>query len=130
MCTADNIYELYVNGRQAVRTRTGWREAEGVAVNLEPAGTGRPNVFAIIASNTDVEDNPFPNAAGLLVTIQIAYDDGSISIIHSSPDWRVSKDITLGWETQSLDDSGIGWAPAAVVGIYGDQVRLKTMFCE
>ncbi|KAJ7273026.1 lectin [Mycena rebaudengoi] len=108
LITADNVFTLYVNGAQ-VGTGPDYRYAERFCVALYPC----LNVFAVTAVNAAT----VPNPAGLLVSIQILYQDGTTSTIVSDTTWRASIPVPNGFEQLSFDDSS--WAPAIAEGAHG-----------
>lgn len=116
--TADNGFTLYVNGKLVGSGSDDWEKGQRFdLVSLD----GTQNLFAVNATN---EYNPLDpgnlgNAAGLLVAIQVNYEDGSSSLMTSDASWRtIPSDTFYGFEKTSLDDS-ISWIEVTTYGIYG-----------
>ncbi|THU95612.1 hypothetical protein K435DRAFT_723510 [Dendrothele bispora CBS 962.96] len=104
----DNGGTLFVNG-QELATEGDWFSAGTYCVPLQPY----QNVIAINVTNAATTPNP----AGLLVTAEVTYTDGSTSRIISDGSWRSSgASIPNGWEQPSFDDST--WALAVSEGAY------------
>ncbi|KAK7443750.1 hypothetical protein VKT23_015533 [Stygiomarasmius scandens] len=104
----DNGGTLFVNGEQ-IATEGDWFSAGTYCVPLQPY----TNVIAFSVTNTAT----VPNPAGLLVTAEVTYTDGSTSKIVSDGSWRASgASIPNGWEQLSFDDSS--WALAVPEGAY------------
>ncbi|KAF5346573.1 hypothetical protein D9758_013477 [Tetrapyrgos nigripes] len=104
----DNGATLFVNG-QAIAAEGNWFAAGTYCVPLKPC----TNVIGFSATNAAT----VPNPAGLLVTAEVTYTDGSTSHIASDVSWRTSgPNIPNGWEQLSFDDSS--WATAISEGPY------------
>ena len=99
--TADDTYELYVNGT-LVGTDATWNKAEKYSVFLQPG----KNVVAIKAVNVG-------GATGLLA--EICHND---EWVETDTSWKISTATVAGWNTISFDDSK--WAKATVVASYGN----------
>lgn len=81
--TADNSFELFVNG-----TPAGTGNNFNIAQNLDVTALLKPgaNVLTVNASNGDDKPNP----AGLLAALTIRFDDGSAEVVNSNRQWSVS----------------------------------------
>ncbi len=99
--TADNVYELYVNGL-LVGTNTDWRNAENYSVDLKQG----QNVIAVKAADWGA-------SGGLLADI-------ICKGLHHDTDteWKISTQKQAAWE--NLDFNDAAWMPATVVAAYGD----------
>ncbi|KAF8891031.1 hypothetical protein BD779DRAFT_223526 [Infundibulicybe gibba] len=119
MLVADNSFILYHNGQliAASPDTNGpeWEFATAIQVDLDPDF----NVFAIQAHNSPPEDPNIPGgtAAGLLVTIQISYADGTTASISSDSTWRVAQPVPNGFQSPSFNDTQ--WESATILGNYG-----------
>ncbi|KAF9530982.1 bacterial alpha-L-rhamnosidase-domain-containing protein [Crepidotus variabilis] len=112
LLTADDAFTLYANGASvgsSPATVDTWKSGQIFTINTLNSNS---NLFAIGASNTG-------DAAGVLATIQITFDDGTNSTIHSDSSWRSNINIPSGFELPSTDDTTSGWANATVIGTYG-----------
>ena len=93
--TADNAYELYVNG-QKVGADGDWYTAEtyGVATLLKQG----PNVIAVRVSNEG-------SIAGLLCEASIALENGDLVRVATDKTWRMVKTPGDGWQAVNFDDA-------------------------
>ena len=107
---ADNNYTLWVNGNQ-VGTGTNWTQAQEYCLQLDPYF----DVFAVEVVN-GYEPPGASNPAGLMVAIEVKYDDGSTRTIVSDDTW-LANNATSGFETVYYDDSS--WPTAYEVGTAG-----------
>jgi len=96
--TADNAYELQVNG-QKVGADGDWYTAEtyDVATLLKQG----PNVIAVRVSNEG-------SIAGLLCEASIALENGDLVRVATDKTWRMVKTPRDGWPATDFDDSGWG----------------------
>lgn len=97
--TADNIYTLYVNGRQIGHDDT-WETLESYDI-LRYLKPGR-NLIAIHAID------PGPDIGGLLVEGSVNYKDGDFTIIKTDTSWRMHEKESTDWINLEFDDSN--WA--------------------
>jgi hypothetical protein len=116
LLTADNTFELYVNGKPA-----GEHEDSGmgddftrpcdvdITRNLQP---GR-NVLAIAATN----GGDRPNPAGLIGRFTIDFEPGPPLTGTIDKSWKTSQQQVDGWKGPGLDDST--WAPARELVAFG-----------
>lgn len=77
-------------------------------------------MFAVVGVNGVSTVDPSggkPNAAGLLATIAVTYEDGSNDTIYSDVAWKANKEVDAGFQLPSFDDAN--WPPAASIGSYG-----------
>ena len=100
--TADNAYELYVNG-QRVGADGDWYKAEtyDIAATLSSGA----NAIAVKAINEG-------SFGGMLAEAAIALEDGAFVRVGTDADWRVSRDAPEGWHATGFDDSA--WATPEV----------------
>ena len=99
--TADNVYELYVNGL-LVGTNTDWRNAEKYSVDLKQG----QNVIAVKGVDWGA-----PGALlGDIVCKGFHYD--------TDAEWKISTQEQAGWN--SIDFNDAAWMPATEVAAYGD----------
>lgn len=103
--TADNIYELYVNGRK-VGSDSDWTSLETYDVTslLKPG----KNVVAVKATD------PGADVGALLVEMAIAYPDGTVTVVGTDKSWRISGTAAGGWEDPAFSDSG--WQSSKEIG--------------
>jgi putative heme-binding domain-containing protein len=107
--TADNRFELFVNGKQAA-AGADWRQMQvlDVTQHLVP---GR-NVVAVRATNTD------EGAAGLAVRVIIKQHSGSFVGYSSDRSWKTSVRRFQDWEQPQFNDAN--WVAAASFGLLGE----------
>ena len=112
LVTADNGYDLYVNGSlvggDAGYDGAYWRSVEKYDIaSLLVAGE---NVLG-------VKGNNMGGAAGLVVAARIRLQDGTILELHTDATWRMHLLPETGWSTPEHDDAN--WRPATVLGPMG-----------
>ena len=112
--TADNRFELYVNGQKARKSGEGdedWRNVKTVDLSklLKP---GR-NVLAIEAAN----GGDAPNPAGVIGRIVVKYAGAEDQAQAIDKTWRSAGKPGEGWQGEGFDDSA--WKPVARVASYG-----------
>ena len=98
--TADNVYDLFVNGR-LVGSNNSWQNVESYSADIQPG----KNVIAVKAVDLGAP-------GGLLVDIT-----GTTNRYGTSVDWKTSTQEQVEWNTTSFDDAS--WAPATMIGAYG-----------
>jgi hypothetical protein len=108
--TADNGYEVFVNGRRLGRevgpARDGWAVAERYPV-ARYLRRGR-NVVAIHGMNLG-------GPAGLIASLRYGLGSGSTPTeLVTDAEWRVASRRTANWNQPDFDDRA--WAPATVIG--------------
>ena len=112
LITADNGYDLYVNG-SLVGSDAGygspyWQSIEKYDVaSLLVAGK---NILGVRGNNMG-------GPAGLVVAARIELEDGSAITIYADKTWRTHLLPETGWSTPEHDDST--WRPATVLGPVG-----------
>lgn len=105
--TADNEFQLYVNGRPSTRGSNFHMVYTGdVRDMLQPGG----NVLAIVAVNGD----DTPNPAGLIAALHGEYEDGEAFLFVTDGQWQASREGEAGWRTGARPLAG--WAEALVLG--------------
>ena len=106
--TADNAYELYVNGRR-IGSHDRWQELRSYDVTnaLRPE---RQNVVAIQVVNTGHE-------GGLLFGMRVEMEDGRTFDIVSDDEWRCTRDCPEDWPTPDCRDDD--WPRPRVIGPAG-----------
>ena len=107
--TADNVYDLYVNGR-FVGSDPQWEEMEvyDVAALLKPG----KNVLAVKGKN---DDGPGP--AGLVAQLTVTDAAGQRTTIETDGTWKISRTPPFRWERPEFDDTK--WAAATDLGEIG-----------
>lgn len=115
--SADDQFNVSLNGEYVGSSNPGpesWRAGKQFDdfIKLLKPGT---NCIAISAENMPA---PGANPAGLMVALEIQFDEGSSIEIISDGKWRSSKDDFAGWEQVQFDDKS--WQHALAVGKYGD----------
>jgi len=112
--TADNRFELFVNGKSVGKSVGGdaWRNP----LTLDLTGHLRPgvNVLAIAAEN----QSDRPNPAGLIGRYVIELGDGVSVRGCIDRTWKASKAESEGWLGRDFDDSG--WLAAREIARFGD----------
>lgn len=122
LITADDAYELWVNGREVGATdaaENSWQQSHFYEADLAPDR----NVFAVRASN----DANSPG--GLIAVVRVSYADGTTSTFTTGAGWRAAVGVPDGFAAPDFDDSG--WGAAAELATYGgspwgSQVRPPT----
>lgn len=102
--TADNIYELYLNGEK-LGGDAAWESAESYDVAKQLVA-GK-NVIAVRAQN---QGSP----AGLIVRMEFKLPGGKTQVIGSGGKWRVANAEADGWTKPGFDDRK--WLAASVLG--------------
>src|ERR1035441_10632740 len=83
--TADNSFELWVNGREVGR---GDNFHEAAVLDIKPMLLTGVNVLAVVAENGGTAPNP----AGLIGTLIIKYRDGQKLTVTTDKDWHSAQD--------------------------------------
>ncbi len=113
--SADNDFELFVNGQAAGRSDGGenaWQRPQRLDVTaLLKAGA---NMLAVSAVNTTDEPSP----AGLLGRLVIAYDAGKPLTLAVDDSWQTAREVETGW--QNGGGAPAAWSPAKIVARYGE----------
>lgn len=110
LMTADNSFELFVNG-QAAGTGATFRAA--FLLNIKPWLKPGKNVLAVIAGNGAMDPNP----AGLIGRLQIQFSDGSEFSLITDDQWQSTLATEDGWKTSF--DASDPWRPSLVLGPAG-----------
>jgi len=113
--TADNDFDLYVNGKQVgggTGGQEGWRRA--TTFDLKPYLQSGRNVTAIEAGNF----NDQPNPAGLIGAYRIIFKDGTELVGRIDKAWKSSAEAATDWQTRNFDDQA--WKPVKELAQYGD----------
>jgi hypothetical protein len=95
--TADNIYELYINGEK-IGEDSDWTKIEVYDVTSH-IHKGR-NVIAVKATD------PGADVGALLVEGALAYDDNTAQVFGTSDTWKISGKEEPGWTSIDFDDPG------------------------
>ena len=103
--TADNTYELYVNGIK-VGADYDWTTLEVHDIGSRV----RPGRNIIAAKATD----PGADVGALLVEGAVTFADGSVMLFGTDGTWKISGDAGPGWTEIDFDDSG--WASPREIG--------------
>jgi HEAT repeat protein len=111
--TVDNLYVLYVNGKDVGESRTdnsAWKISQrfDIAKLLVP---GR-NVFAVKGVNT------ISGPAALLLKAVVRLVDGQEITLNSSEAWKCSLTELPNWQQLAFEDGN--WSASRVVGKFGD----------
>jgi len=108
--TADNSFELWVNGREAGR---GDNFHEAAVLDIKPMLLAGANVLAVAAENGGTTPNP----AGLIGTLIINYRDGQKLTVTTDEDWQSAQAAKANWIT---DTTAAGdWTAAMELGPMG-----------
>ncbi len=105
--TADNQYELHVNGRR-VGAGDVWQKLDGYDVSSLLA-KGR-NVVAVKAVNTD-------GPGGMVARVIVKSRSGETAWHSTGPAWKTSSDAPAGWSRPEFNDAS--WAAPHVFGALG-----------
>ncbi len=106
--TADNIYELFING-QKVGTDGNWNTIESYDVT-KLLKTGK-NVIAVKATNTDA------GFGGLAAELVVTTADGKKISVPTDTSWKLSAAVKGDWNTDTGDESG--WTTPVDEGVLG-----------
>jgi alpha-L-rhamnosidase len=78
-----------------------------ITTRLEP---GKTYVLGLTGRNEGTEPNP----AGVIGKLTIEFGDGETLVIQTDAQWKVSKNLEVGWNTVGFDDST--WVAAKKIG--------------
>ncbi len=108
-CTADDSFELFINGRK-IGEGTTWEQI----FDFQAADALRPgkNVVAIKAHNAGGQ-------AGLTFSMRVDLQGNPSVWLQSSDQWLTAEAEQPNWSTVDFDDSA--WVKAGVIGEYGCQ---------
>jgi hypothetical protein len=108
--TADNQFELFVNGKLAGAGQN-WRQLHRISLNglLHP---GR-NILAIKGINK----GNAPNPAGLIGLLDITFTNRQQRTVRINTSWKISAKRSAGWKTLTFHDSH--WQYARAVAAMG-----------
>jgi len=113
--TCDNFFTLYVNGKEAGKSRDttseGWRVP--TEIDVTPLLREGVNVVAIAAVNGT--DQPSP--AGLIGKLELAYEQGEPQEAALDLSWKSLGSAQAGWNQPGYDDAA--WPAAKRLGDYG-----------
>jgi WD40 repeat protein/tetratricopeptide (TPR) repeat protein len=108
LAACDDQMELYINERLVLSTADPFRAlARSITTLLRPGD----NVVAVRGENSSGVD------AGLLLRLEVQYEDGRRLQVVSDGAWLASRRLDEGWEGPGFDASG--WVQAQVLGPYG-----------
>ncbi|MHC4506352.1 MAG: hypothetical protein ACYTFI_23910, partial [Planctomycetota bacterium] len=111
--TADNLFKLYVNGRNAGENDPGadsWRRPQRMSITRYLTGGG--NILAVEATNT------VAGPAGLMAKLIVTGPRGKPVVLVTDETWKSSDKGDTGWQAaEFFDDSD--WVPAKALGKYG-----------
>ncbi|KAG5651061.1 hypothetical protein H0H81_010043 [Sphagnurus paluster] len=117
LLAVDDGYDLYVNGvligSSPIQLDI-WKSPQRFTVPLSASSS---TLFAIKGTNLPDRNDGGPSPAGLIATIQIVYTDETSTLIFSDSTWKVNKDVRVGFELPSTDDSS--WSSSTVIGKFG-----------
>lgn len=99
--TADDEYELFVNGQKAGENggEDSWKNGKLYDITNLISAEGE-NVIAASAHNTS------RGYAGLLAKIEVLYNDGTKDTYVTDNSWKLSKTKEEGWSDQNYNDTG------------------------
>jgi len=110
MMTADNRFELYINGQ---KTLSGNDLKNAYAETLTNQIHAGKNVIAVKVNNTP--DSP----AGLVLRLRVDFREGDPIIVETDSSWKVSRKPGDHWENVDLDDAG--WKTPKIVAKVGEE---------
>jgi hypothetical protein len=108
--TADNGFELWINGRQV---GVGDNFKRAYVFDVAPFLKQGRNVVAVAAEN----GASTPNPAGLIGTLLIRCRDGRELELHTDSQWRAAATVSDNWMTSPTD--GAPWSRAMDLGPMG-----------
>jgi alpha-L-rhamnosidase len=110
--TADNEFQLFVNGREAGNSDN-WKVPGKFAIGglLQPG----KNVLAVEARNV----GEGPNPAGLIGRLNVVLEHGNALTLDTDGSWKSATHAENGWNALTFDDTA--WAMAKALGEYGMQ---------
>jgi len=112
LITADNVYELFVNGtfvgEDGGSNPVYWKSLElyDITKLLNPG----VNVIAARAKSLG-------GAGGLLIAVRVDVDRDNVIRLHTGADWKAALTFADGWNKVDFDDKA--WKPAVVLGAHG-----------
>src|SRR5262249_30067205 len=106
--TADNSFELFINGKPAMKSDNWGAPTQADLAELLVAGD---NMIAVKATNGGDSPNP-AGAIGDIVAFGGEHEPQAI--LSTDAAWRVSEREETGWVEAKFDDSS--WKPAAALG--------------
>ena len=110
--TADDQYQLYVNGQEAGHGDS-WSAPATIAIGTY-SKPGR-NVLEVVARNVGNSPNP----AGLLCKLKVLSGPGKDFLLTTDDQWKCATDAKDGWTSPAFDDHA--WVAAKPLGVYGTQ---------
>jgi hypothetical protein len=108
--TADNSFELWVNGKSA---GAGDNFHQLCVMDLAPLLNAGPNVLAVVAVNSGDQPNP----AGLIGSLAIQFKAGKPLAVHTDGQWASAATVGDDWLTNNTPQGG--WVAALDLGPYG-----------
>jgi alpha-L-rhamnosidase len=121
LLTADDEYELYVNGQRLHDTHdlrdrdtNAWQNGQlvDVAAALRPGS----NTLAVAVANRN-QDSGGPTPAGFIGRLRVELGAGDPITVDTGEGWRAADQAPAGWEQPGFDDSA--WPAAMVLPAYG-----------
>ena len=114
MATADNAFELFVNGKPGgANDLTGGDLSAATAFDITKQLHAGANVLAVNATNGGDEPNP----AGLVGRLVVQFDQGPPLIGITDKTWKTNQREVKGWTDLQFDDSA--WVAAMELTTYG-----------
>ena len=110
LITVDDKYVLYLN-EQKISEGHDWRDVKKISVPVSILKEA--NCIAIEAENSGV----LPNEAGVLLALEVMYDNGDTLRIYSDQSWKTNDRKSEGWLLTEFDDSS--WEDAQRYGSFG-----------
>jgi hypothetical protein len=112
--TADNSFELWVNGRRA-----GSGNNFHHAFDFDVAASLRPgeNIIAVAAENGVSHSVDAPNPAGMIAALRLQLGDGSIREVCTDRAWKTAVKVSDGWLTDASAEGE--WLAAMELGPLG-----------
>jgi len=107
--TADNAFELYVNGRKADRG-----DDFHVPVTMDLTALLRAGANTLAVAATNVGD---ANPAGLIAVLTVEFAEGSPLVVSTDAQWKSNQAKEAGWERAGFDDAR--WPAAKALGAFG-----------
>ncbi len=103
--TADNAFELWVNGKRA-GAGDNWQTV--YRFNVESLLKSGDNLLAVKATNTAA------GPAGMIGSLDIKYEDGQTLTVPTGEDWQAARTPERNWQTST--QAGSAWGKAKVLG--------------
>ncbi len=114
LASADDSLTAFVNGVK-VASVADWRTGL-LTYGFENLLVPGQNILAVRAENIASKVNK--NPAGMILIMELTFDDGTTQVLRSDKTWKVSKSGPDGWMTSGFNDDA--WPIAMEIAHFGD----------